>query len=326
MTRAGKPAEGASAVPATLEYEGQMFLRERLCLSLLSGREVRIRHIREKPSAAVATAADALPGLQQMSVLLRGLTDAAASDASVDLVRLQQLPLLQSLLQLAGGEVAAAAKASPPEIKVHCRGVPGLVLVAEDLKGGCRAASDAILLDSATEAKDAAAAASRATSNRKLQVLLEAEAKATKGGAAANAGGITTAEEQLGIRVSRLLLLQQMLGGRVPPRAQKLALLFAALAADHAPSQVLLSRLVPASVGFLRLLRDFFGVAFTFTEKAQQEEVQEEHQEQESDDEEDGSMKNGPSNTADSLDLSWAPQIVASCVGIGYRNVGLSSF
>ncbi|CDJ64044.1 rna 3' terminal phosphate cyclase, putative [Eimeria necatrix] len=531
----------AAPAPAALVYEGHNCLRERLCLSVLSGKDIWVRHIREDPSVIDAAdgAAAALPGLQQheasfirllckvtegsevyihptgtslrfrpglllgvragathtavgqsnaaavaaaapvvhnchesrgisyylepllylapfckyrMSVLLRGVTDAAAADASVDFLRLQQIPLLQQLLKQWGGAVAAAAAASPPEIKVHCRGLPGspfgvitfkgpevargdlqpftlagavaaapvkrvrgvafaagasaafprravcaargllnmllpdvwvyvedalkiggggvkraaavaaataegkgdtqqhqlqqllheqkqklksskvaamgMVLVAENIKGGCRAAGDAIFLDpvAATDAAaappsaaDTVAAASRATGNVKLQHLLQAEA-ATKA-AASTEETLATPEEQLGLRVARLLLLQLLLGGAVPPRGQKMALLFAALAGDHAPSKVLLSRLTPSTVGFLRLLRDFFGVAFTFEQ--QEQGTKEQLQQQDSD--EDGEDF---SNTKrdEPLDLSWAPQVLASCVGIGYKNTNVSSF
>ncbi|KAL8446716.1 hypothetical protein Emed_004823 [Eimeria media] len=537
-------SKSAGAASAALKYEGHEMLRERLCLSLLAGREVHIKKIRETPAAAAAAAAAGdsamLPGLQQheasfirllckissgsevyihptgtslrfkpglllgvrpaaaaaagqsaaaaaaaaapithfchegrgisyylepllllspfcrfrVSLLLRGVTDAAATDPSVDLLRLQQLPLLQQLLQRAGGAVAAAAAATPAELKIHCRGVPGapygivsfkgpqvargplqpldfaaagaavkrvrgvsfaasasvafarravaaargvlndllpdvwvyvedagraatgskaaaaaavaasaaaggaggqqqqlqqllqqqkqqlidakvpavgLVLVAEDMKGGARAAGDAILLDPATAAAAAAApgdtaaaaaAASRATGNSKLQQLLKIES--AKASTAAAGAAAAAPEEQLGIRVARLLLLQQLLGGSIPPRGQKLALLFAALADDVAPSKVLLSRLLPSTVGFLRLLRDFFGVAFSFEQQQQQQ--QQEQQQQQQQQEEDSDEEEETAGGDGFLDLTWAPQVLATCVGVSFKNTSLSSF
>lgn len=77
-------------------------------------------------------------------------------------------------------------------------------------------------------------------------------------------------------------------------------------------SQVLLSRLAPSGVAFLRLLRDFFGVAFSFEEVAQRS-IADEAQEDEEE-------------TCATMDLSWAPLLRLTCVGTGFKNLGLSSF
>lgn len=79
--------------------------------------------------------------------------------------------------------------------------------------------------------------------------------------------------------------------------------------------------MTPSTVGFLRLLRDFFGVAFTFEQ--QEQGTKEQLQQQHSDEDDENS-----SNTErdEPLDLSWAPQVLASCVGIGYKNTNVSSF
>lgn len=60
----------------------------------------------------------------RMHVLLKGVTDAHPLDPSVDLLRLEMLPLLQTLLKKAGGPLAEAALANPAELRVLTRGLP----------------------------------------------------------------------------------------------------------------------------------------------------------------------------------------------------------
>ena len=93
--------------------------------------------------------------------------------------------------------------------------------------------------------------------------------------------------------------------------------------------QVMLSRLTPSSVGFLRLLRDFLGVAFSFEQQLQQHDLQQQQQQQQEQEEGESSEEDeetGRQQQSEPLDLSWAPQVVATCVGIGYKSLSLSSF
>lgn len=192
---------------APLTFFGHEWLRERVLLSVLSGKNLRIRKIR---ASSVSVADQALPGLQpyeasflrlvcrltsgselsidatgtslsfkpgvlrgvredadaagkgsasasassfspvlhvchegrgisyfleplvllsafsrfRMHVVLKGVTDAHPRDPSVDLLRLEMLPLLNAILKRAGGAVAEAASAQPAEVRVLTRGLP----------------------------------------------------------------------------------------------------------------------------------------------------------------------------------------------------------
>lgn len=77
--------------------------------------------------------------------------------------------------------------------------------------------------------------------------------------------------------------------------------------------QIKLARLTPYAVQFLRHLKDFTGVIFSFEEINPNDSV--------TDDVDEIDEENEPDDKIEKL-----PQMIVKCVGIGFRNIGKKTF
>lgn len=129
-------------------------------------------------------------------------------------------------------------------------------------------------------------------------------------------------QELVGVVAAQRLLLEIHQGGVTGTAFQHIPLLFMAMAEEHQVCKVKLCRLTPYTVQFLRHLKDFASVTFSFD----QEEVVEG-----GDPNEDYGFHHDADESSESADsdekpLSPVPQIILKCIGIGYKNIGKPTF
>lgn len=140
--------------------------------------------------------------------------------------------------------------------------------------------------------------------------------------------------ELIGRLSAQRLLLEIHYGGVIDTAFQHIPFLFMSLAEEHQPCkvrlthkkevsplctssnsfQVKLSRLTPYAVQFLRHLKDFSGVVFSFKEFT----VQQTQEETAASDDDEDSEPEAP--------LEKIPQVIVECAGMGFKNIGRKTF
>ncbi|XP_055388680.1 probable RNA 3'-terminal phosphate cyclase-like protein [Condylostylus longicornis] len=143
-----------------------------------------------------------------------------------------------------------------------------------------------------------------------IEQLLEKEVENVKKDAEELNGVNQLSESELiGRLCAQRLLLEIHYGGVIDTTYQHIPFLFMALAEEHEPCKIKVSRIAPYAVQFLRHLKDFSGVTFSFEEVESPPLPRNEEEDQEEEEE-----------------IMQITSIIVKCTGTGFRNIGRKTF
>ncbi|TSL28227.1 RNA 3'-terminal phosphate cyclase-like protein [Bagarius yarrelli] len=290
---------------ASLSYEGCNFLRQRLVLSTLSGKKVKVRNIRSRDDnpGLRGTVLFYQPGLlyggsvehecnvqrsigyylealimlapfmkYPLKAVLKGVTN-DPTDPSVDLLKATAVPLMKTFgIDGEGLEIKMANRIVDSARSILNKFIPDIYIYTDHMKGVSSGKSPGFGLTLVAETVNG--------------TFLSAEMASTPQGQ-----GDPVLPEELGKNCAKLLLEEVYRGGCVDSTNQSSALLYMTLGQQDV-SKLLLGPLSPYTIEFLRHIRDFFQIMFKIEQQK-----------------------------GDEDERKGGDKVLMTCVGAGYTNI-----